>query len=95
MNKKYNEDTELLIDLLTGALQEEGYEIFRYYDSKKHYTTAYDTLEIKRHDNVYFNITIDKRETHKNPYTNEIYKDSEIFESLQAESIEISTSELQ
>lgn len=85
MNKKHDEDVELLIDLLIGALQEEGYEVFRFKDSKKHYTTAYDVLEIKRNDGVYFNITIDKRESFHDWIRKKYHKDSDTFESLKVE----------
>lgn len=87
MVKGYDKDTELLVDLLEGSLQEEGYEVLRYSDSEKHYTTADDALAVKRHDGIYFTVTIDRIETKRNPYTNELYKDSDTFESLKAEKI--------
>lgn len=85
MNKKFDEDTELLIDLIEGALQEEGYEVLKYSDSKKHHTTADDALVVKRYDGIYFEVTIDRIVTKRNPYTNELFKDSDTFESLKAE----------
>jgi hypothetical protein len=80
-----DKDTKLIVDLIEGALQEEGYEVLRYSDSKKHYTTADDALAVKRYDGIYFTVTINRIETNRNPYTNEIHKDSDTFESLKAE----------
>ncbi len=80
-----DDETELLVDLIEGALQEEGYEVLRYSDSKKHFTTADDALAVKRHDGIYFKLTIDRIETKRDPFTNKIYKNSDTFESLKAE----------
>lgn len=85
LNKKYDEDSELLIDLLIGCLKEEGYEVLRFQDSKRYSTSAYDSLEVKRHDGVYFNINIDKHKTFENPRTREIEEDSKIFDNLKNE----------
>ena len=86
MNKKHDEDSELLIDLLIGSLQEEGYEVLRFMDGKRYsMTNTYDALEIKRADGVYFNICIDKRTTFEHPYERGITLDSEIFDYLKQE----------
>lgn len=42
-----DERAELLIDLLEGALQEEGYKTIRMSDTNKLNTTSYDCLIIK------------------------------------------------
>ena len=85
MGKIYNKDTELLIDLLIGALEEEGYEVVKYSDSKKHFTTSYDTIVIKRFDEEYFRISIDKEETYVNPRTNKIHLKNETFDDIKKE----------
>lgn len=38
---------ELLIDLLEGALQDDGYKTIRMSDTKDHITTEYDCLIVK------------------------------------------------
>lgn len=83
--KQFDESTELLIDLLEGALQEDGYEVVRYSNSKKHGCTSYDTLALKR-DNEYFKIAIDKDVDYKsiNPYKCD-YKAGDTFESIKKE----------
>ena len=42
-----SERTELLIDLLVGALHEEGYKAVRMSDTEKFHTTAYDGIIVK------------------------------------------------
>lgn len=53
-------NTELLIELLQGSLEEEGYETKRYSDSKKYYTSAYDCIMVKGNDGNFYEITISK-----------------------------------
>jgi len=85
LDKKYDEDSELLINLLVGCLEEEDYEVLRFNESKKYSTTAYDELEVKRFDGVYFNISIGKRETFRNPRIREIEEESKVFNYLKME----------
>lgn len=56
--KKQNEDIELLIDLLVGTLQEEGYEVTRFSDTQTRYTSAYDALEILSLDGGQFVVDV-------------------------------------
>lgn len=42
-----DERAELLIDMLEGALQEEGYKTIRMSDTKEYSTTDYDCLIVK------------------------------------------------
>ena len=42
-----DERAELLIDLLVGALHEEGYKAVRMSDTEKYHTTAYDGIIVK------------------------------------------------
>lgn len=84
--KNYEEETELLIDLLVGCLEEEGYEVLKYSDSQKHKTTAYECLEIRR-DSNYFNLMIDKRETFRNPRNGNMVFAGETFKSLAEEKL--------
>ncbi|WP_313413157.1 hypothetical protein [Sedimentibacter sp.] len=63
--KKHNEDIELLIDLLVGALQEEGYEVTRFSETRTLYTSAYDALEVLAPDGSYFMVDIDEKPVNK------------------------------
>ena len=42
-----NERAEILIDLLEGALQEEGYKTIRMSETSNYSTTSYDALIVK------------------------------------------------
>ena len=42
-----DERAELLIELIEGALQAEGYKTIRMSDTEKHGTTAYDCIVVK------------------------------------------------
>ncbi len=59
--KEPNENIELLIEMIVGALQEEGYETTRFSDTRTLYTSAYDALEVLTPDGSYFMVDIDKR----------------------------------
>ena len=85
MKLQNDENTELLIDLLIGALEEEGYEVLRYKDSKIHHTTGYDCLSVKRADCVYFTICINKNMDDRNPHTGKIKLAGDTFDSLKKE----------
>ena len=85
MKLQYDENTELLIDLIIGALEEEGYEVLRYKDSKMHNTTGYDCLSVKRADGVYFTIDVEKCMDDRNPRTGEIKLAGDTYKSLKEE----------
>jgi len=82
---EYDEDSELLIDLLIGSLEEEGYEVLRFSNSKKYSTTAYDVLEVKRFDDVCFRISVDKIETFRHSRTGKVEEDCKVFNYLKGE----------
>jgi len=82
--KERDEGTELLIELLQGAFEEEGHETKRYSDSNKHFTSSYDCIEVKGNDGNYYSISIDKRQDRQHPYWSEngrVERKSEVFES--------------
>ena len=73
--------TELLIELLQGALEEEGYKTKRFSDSKMHLTSAYDAIEIKGY-NGYFTILVEQRKEYIHPKNNSICRADEVFNSI-------------
>lgn len=75
-----DDNTELLIDLIQGALEEEGHKTKRFSDSDKHRTTSYDAIEVKGYDGNYYTIIIDKRSDYEDfrdgqkHYADEVYR---------------------
>lgn len=80
--KRFDENTELLIELIQGALEEEGYQAKRHSNSDNHLTTSYDCIEVKGYDGNYYCISIDKREDRQNPNTGQIERKNEAFDSI-------------
>ena len=72
-----HENTELLIDLIQGALEEEGYETKRYSDGDRHHTTAYDAIMVKSFDGNYYTLDIAECVPVVHPYTNEVRRNPE------------------
>lgn len=60
-------NTELLMELLVGSLEEEGYEVKRYSDSANVNTTDYDGLAIKGSDGNYYNLIVEECYDHRHP----------------------------
>lgn len=73
----YRDDrAELLIDLLEGALQEEGYKTIRMSDTNELHTTSYDCLIIKDWQYPGSIITLDISNT-RNEYCEYLFKKEE------------------
>lgn len=63
-----DERAELLIDLLEGVLQEEGYKTIRMSETKDRSTTAYDCIIVKDWKWPGSIITLDISNTHNENY---------------------------
>ncbi len=74
--------TELLIDLIQGALEEEGHLTKRYSDGNTHFTTAYDCIMVKGADGNYYTLTVDECITQKDPRSGKICRPEDKFEHL-------------
>lgn len=74
MKANVHVNTELLIDIIQGCLEEEGHETKRYSDSKKYETSEYDCIAIKGNDGNYYELTVSECKDRRNPYTGEIKK---------------------
>ena len=58
--------TELLIELVQGALEEEGCQTKRYSDGNKHFISgAYDAIMVKRADGNYYELVVNEFYPHK------------------------------
>lgn len=79
MFKTRDENTELMIDLIQGALEEEGCETKRFSDSDKHKTTDYDAIEVKGYDGNYYTINISKRTRSRDDL---IHMENEVFDTI-------------
>ncbi len=77
---KMHVNTELLIDLVQGALEEEGYETKRYSDGNTMETTEYDRIIAKGIDGNYYELGVCELKERRCPYTGKIYKPEEAFE---------------
>jgi hypothetical protein len=58
--KKHNDDLELIIDLIQGAFEEEGYRTVRFADSDIYSTTSYDCVVLQDHSGREYRLTIDE-----------------------------------
>lgn len=52
--------TELLIDLIQGALEEEGCRTKRFSDGDTYFTTSYDCIMVEDADGNHYKLTIDE-----------------------------------
>lgn len=58
---EYNEQLELVIDMLEGIMQEEGYKTLRFSNTNnKHSTTTYDCLVLRDREGKEFTINFDE-----------------------------------
>lgn len=77
-DKCRDEKAELLIELLEGALQEEGYQTIRMSETENHATSAYEALIVKdwRVSGGIFTISIDnyRNEGYEHLFKEESYK---------------------
>lgn len=73
---------ELLIDLIQGALEEEGHETKRYSDSKKYDTSAYDCIVIKGNDGNYYELMVSISQSYRHPYTGKYHGADETFNRI-------------
>ena len=60
MSKEINQTLELIIDLVEGLIQEEGFKTLKFSDTDKLGTTAYDCLVFKDHNGQEYTIIFDK-----------------------------------
>ena len=67
----------MIIELLQGCLEEEGYEIKRYSDSEKYETIAYDCIAVKGSDGNYYEITISECNDVVNLHTGKVKRAEE------------------
>lgn len=77
-----DDNTELLIELIQGALEEDGYKTKRFSDSDKHHTTSYDAIEVKGYDGNYYTITIDKRSDCEEFMDGQKHYADEVYQSI-------------
>lgn len=80
--EKKHINTELVIDLVQGALEEDGYKTKRYSDSRKYETSSYDCIIVKGADGNYYELTVSELTDVRNPYTNELYRAEDKFNSI-------------
>lgn len=80
--EKKHINTELVIDLVQGALEEDGYKTKRYSDSRKYETSAYDCIVIKGEDGNYYELTVSELKDMRNPRTNKIDRAEDKFNSI-------------
>ena len=60
--EKRCEKTELMIELIIGALECEGYECVRYSETGRHFTSTYDCIVVKdRSGNKIFALNVENR----------------------------------
>lgn len=81
-NKNLHINTELIIDVIQGCLEEEGHETKRYSDSKKYDTSAYDCIAVKGNDGNYYEITISECIDIRNPHTGKVERANERYENI-------------
>ncbi len=82
MKTDFHINTELIIDLIQGALEEEGHETRRYANSNEYFTTGYDCIVIKGKDGNYYELQISELKDTINPYTGKVTEAREKFERL-------------
>jgi len=80
--KERHLNTELLIELIQGALEEEGYETKRYSDGTHYATTNYDYIMIKGANEDYWGLDVAELTKYQIPFSDEIYDPAEHFKSV-------------
>lgn len=63
MSKEINQTLELIIELVEGLIQEEGFKTLKFSDADNLGTTSYDCLVFKGHKGQEYTITFDKSMT--------------------------------
>lgn len=63
MSKEINQTLELIIELVEGLIQEEGFRTLKFSDTENLSTTAYDCLVFKDREGQEYTIIFDKSMT--------------------------------
>ena len=76
-------NTELFIELIQGALEEEGFQTKRYSDGDKYtVTSAYDAIMVKGADGNYYELTVSECYPQTNDYKGKTYNPAQMFEDI-------------
>lgn len=80
--EKKHVNTELVIDLIQGELEADGYRTKRYSDSRNHETSAYDCIVVKGADGNYYELIVSELTDVRDPHTNKIYRAEDKYNSI-------------